>query len=109
MNNINDKLIPEYQNGVCVNNSVAIVRLVNIHDNGKSVSGAVVVIDGELKALSMSGVVELGKKYSIYNVKIVGNNIVSKFGTFETQVKNRKSDFVIRGKKLIKYRGKTQR
>ena len=106
LNNINDKLIPEYQNGVCVNNSVAIVKLVNIHDKGKSVSGAVVVIDGELKTLSMSNVVELGKEHIIYNAKVVGNNIVSKFGTFETQMKNRKSDFVIRGKKLIKYSGK---
>ena len=93
LNNINDTLIPVFYNDKCVNNSIAVVKI--IKQDNKQIGAIVTDFMANLVSLRLSDIVNLvNKEITLYNAKIVNDNIFSKFGEFEVldYTAKRKSD-----------------
>ena len=106
LNNIDDKLLPVFYNGRCINNSIAVIKLMKIYDTDKDVVGVVVTtLNGELKTFRFSDIFKLSQKVTLYNAKIINRSLISKYGVFEVGVKYNLKDFEIKGDCLVKYKG----
>ena len=105
LNNIDDSLLPVFYNGICINRSIAVIKLVK--DDTDNIIGAVVTTpDGKLKILSLVNILKLNKELTLYNAKVVNNSLVSKYGEFEVSGRFEARNFVISNGRLVRYTGR---
>lgn len=102
LNSIDDKLLPIFHNGICVNNSIAIIKVIKKYSSDTNISGAMITdLNGNLMTLKLSDVISIGKQHTLYNAKVVNNRLISKYGEFEISVTHALKDFETKIGRLV--------